>query len=52
MSSLLDFDIRWVTPDNTLKEGSPIHQLMCTFIKQTRQDGMEPNPGIFSGKLG
>ena len=43
----VDYDVRWVTPDDSLEEGSPIHTLINTFIKLHRDAGQEPCPGLF-----
>jgi trans-aconitate methyltransferase len=44
-AEFVDYDVAWRTPDNSLKEGSPVHQLITTFIKTTRENGQEPSPG-------
>lgn len=46
-AEFVDFDIRYISPDGSLKEDSQINQITNTFIEQTRKLGQEPCPGAF-----
>ena len=49
---MIDWDLTWVSPDNTLPEGSPIYKLNREFIRICREQSIEACPGpLFEGWL-
>ncbi|MCJ1476927.1 hypothetical protein MMC13_005596 [Lambiella insularis] len=44
-AEFVDFDLHWVSPDNTLPEGTAVLKIRDEFIGATRNAGMEPSPG-------
>ena len=44
-TELVDYDALWTSPDGSLKEGTPLDDMVKQFTKATRDAGMEPCPG-------
>jgi hypothetical protein len=49
-AEFVDFDVEYITPDNSLVPGSDVHNLNRMFIDQTRKMNIEPCPGKYLEK--
>ena len=46
-TELLDLDVLWRSPDNTMRPDSTCAKINAEFLKASRAAGFEPSPGPF-----